>query len=111
MTENFSAFINGTVPAMDNLQTLIFFRFFMIAVILFGIGYYWVSRDLLANRAAERGLHWNPYQGLCPEAQKHTGPYQQFASEEAVYGALGLAFIAPQNREPDWIAKNIEFGL
>lgn len=23
----------------------------MIAVILFGIGYYWVSRDLLANRA------------------------------------------------------------
>jgi hypothetical protein len=51
MTENFSAFINGAVPATDNLQTLIFFRFFMIAVILFGIGYYWVSRDLLANRA------------------------------------------------------------
>ena len=51
MTENLSAFINGTVPVVDNLQTLIFFRFFMIAVILFGIGYYWVSRDLLANRA------------------------------------------------------------
>lgn len=51
MMENFSAFINGTVPVVDNLQTLIFFRFFMIAVILFGIGYYWVSRDLLANRA------------------------------------------------------------
>lgn len=51
MTENLSAFINGTVPVMDNLQTLIFFRFFMIAVILFGTGYYWVSRDLLANRA------------------------------------------------------------
>jgi len=51
MTENISAFINGTVPAMENLQTLIFFRFFMIAVILFGIGYYWVSRDLRANRA------------------------------------------------------------
>jgi len=51
MTENFSAFINGMVPVTDNLQTLIFFRFFMIAVILFGIGYYWVSRDLLANRA------------------------------------------------------------
>lgn len=51
MTENFSAFINGTVPVTNNLQTLIFFRFFMIAVILFGIGYYWVSRDLLANRA------------------------------------------------------------
>ena len=51
MTENLAAFFNGTVPVMDNLQTLIFFRFFMIAVILFGIGYYWVSRDLLANRA------------------------------------------------------------
>lgn len=51
MTENLAAVFNGTVPAMDNLQTLIFFRFFMIAVILFGIGYYWVSRDLLANRA------------------------------------------------------------
>ena len=51
MTENFSALVHGTVPGVDNLQTLIFFRFFMIAVILFGIGYYWVSRDLLANRA------------------------------------------------------------
>lgn len=51
MTEHFSALINGTVPIVENLQTLIFFRFFMIAVILFGIGYYWVSRDLLANRA------------------------------------------------------------
>lgn len=51
MMENFSAFMNGTVPVIDNLQTLIFFRFFMIAVILFGVGYYWVSRDLLANRA------------------------------------------------------------
>jgi len=49
--ENLTAFINGAVPAVDNLQMLIFFRFFMIAVILFGIGYYWVSRDLLANRA------------------------------------------------------------
>ena len=40
MTENLSAFINGTVPVVDNLHTLIFFRFFMIAVIIFGIGYY-----------------------------------------------------------------------
>lgn len=51
ITENLSAFMNGTVPVVDNLQILIFFRFFMIAVILFGIGYYWVSRNLLANRA------------------------------------------------------------
>jgi hypothetical protein len=51
VTDNLSALVNGTVPVADNLQVLIFFRFFMIAVILFGIGYYWVSRDLLANRA------------------------------------------------------------
>jgi len=51
VTENFSALFNGTVPAADNLQTVIFFRFFMLAVVLFGIGYYWVSRDLTANRA------------------------------------------------------------
>lgn len=49
--DNLLAFINGTVPVTDNLQILIFFRFFMIAVMLFGIGYYIVSRDLLANRA------------------------------------------------------------
>lgn len=49
--DNLLAFINGTVPVTDNLQTLIFFRFFMIAVVIFGIGYYCVSRDLLANRA------------------------------------------------------------
>ncbi len=51
MTANLMTFINGSVPVTDNLQTLIFFRFFMAAVAIFGIGYYCVSRDLLANRA------------------------------------------------------------
>jgi hypothetical protein len=51
VAENLSAFIHGAVPVVNHLQILIFFRFFMIAVILFGIGYYWVSRDLMANRA------------------------------------------------------------
>ena len=41
----------GAGAVTDNLLALIFFRFFMIAVILFGIGYYVVSRDLRANRA------------------------------------------------------------
>lgn len=41
----------GAQAVTDNLLALIFFRFFMIAVILFGVGYYIVSRDLLANRA------------------------------------------------------------
>lgn len=41
----------GPGAVTDNLLALIFYRFFMIAVILFGVGYYVVSRDLLANRA------------------------------------------------------------
>lgn len=41
----------GAQAVTDNLLTLIFFRFFMIAVIIFGVGYYIVSRNLNANRA------------------------------------------------------------
>ena len=41
----------GAQAVTDNLLALIFFRFFMIAVIIFGAGYWAVSRDLLANRA------------------------------------------------------------
>ncbi|PKN50914.1 MAG: hypothetical protein CVU55_14730 [Deltaproteobacteria bacterium HGW-Deltaproteobacteria-13] len=41
----------GAHAVTDNLLALIFFRFFMIAVILFGVGYYVVSRNLSANRA------------------------------------------------------------
>jgi len=41
----------GAHAVTDNLLILIFFRLFMIAVILFGVGYYIVSRDLSANRA------------------------------------------------------------
>jgi len=41
----------GAEAVTDNLLVLIFFRFFIIAVMLFGIGYYVVSRDLSGNRA------------------------------------------------------------
>jgi hypothetical protein len=41
----------GSQAITDNLLTLIFFRFFMLAVIIFGVGYYVVSRNILANRA------------------------------------------------------------
>jgi hypothetical protein len=41
----------GAQAVTGNLLTLIFFRFFMIAVIIFGAGYYIISRDLSANRA------------------------------------------------------------
>jgi hypothetical protein len=41
----------GDQAVTDNLLTLIFFRFFMLAVIIFGVGYYVVSSNILANRA------------------------------------------------------------
>jgi hypothetical protein len=41
----------GPEAVTDNLLALIFFRFFMLAVIIFGAGYWAVSRNLLANRA------------------------------------------------------------
>jgi hypothetical protein len=41
----------GAQAVTDNLLALTFFRFFMLAVIIFGVGYYIVSRDLGANRA------------------------------------------------------------
>lgn len=41
----------GPEAVTDNFLALLFFRFFMIAVILFGVGYYVISRNLLANRA------------------------------------------------------------
>jgi hypothetical protein len=41
----------GAQAVTDNLIALIFFRFFMLAVIIFGFGYWAVSRDLWANRA------------------------------------------------------------
>jgi hypothetical protein len=41
----------GPQAITDNLLALIFFRFFMLAVIIFGVGYYVVSRNLWANRA------------------------------------------------------------
>ncbi|KUG22690.1 hypothetical protein ASZ90_007525 [hydrocarbon metagenome] len=41
----------GSQAVTSNLLALIFFRFFMLAVIIFGVGYYIVSRDLSGNRA------------------------------------------------------------
>jgi hypothetical protein len=41
----------GEQAVTANFLTLFFFRFFMIAVIIFGVGYYIVSRDLNTNRA------------------------------------------------------------
>jgi len=48
----------------------------------------------LASRALKRGLHWNPYRGVVQKGKiiaSHT--------EEAVFKALGLAWIKPEDRE------------
>ena len=48
----------------------------------------------IATRAAERSLHWNPYHGL------YSGKTVVASeTEEHIFKALGLPFIAPENRE------------
>lgn len=52
----------------------------------------------LCERAQRLGLHWNPYEGV----RKLSGlgmPLLPADSEEAIYGALGLPFIEPKDRE------------
>lgn len=67
----------------------------------------------LAERAAARGLHWNPYEGLCAERDRNLGPAGIIPSytEEDIYAHLGLTYIAPNNREAAWLSKHIDSGL
>ncbi len=60
----------------------------------------------LAERARQRNGHWKPYEGLTL-----SGALIPCADEKAIYHALGLEYIDPKNRERDWIAKHLEFGL
>lgn len=64
----------------------------------------------LADRAAARSLHWNPYEGLSP-MRASQGPVPPAKDEADIYQALGLDYIDPVNREPAWIAKHLDFGL
>jgi DNA polymerase (family 10) len=48
----------------------------------------------LCDRAKDRGLHWNPYRGVIEH-----GRVIACATEEAVFKALGLAWIKPEDRE------------
>ena len=65
----------------------------------------------LAKRAKTRGLQWNPARGLfCQElaAENNLDSAPIYvASEKEFYGALGLPFIEPINREIVWLAANI----
>jgi DNA polymerase (family 10) len=49
----------------------------------------------LASRAKQLGGHWNPFSGL----QLGLGEKIYARTEEEIYDALGLAYIAPQDRE------------
>lgn len=64
----------------------------------------------LAQRAIDRGLHWNPYEGLTPSDPSDSS-YLPSTDEAALYAHLGLAFIEPQNRELPWLKKHIDSGL
>jgi hypothetical protein len=48
------SFCFGSLRGADNLITKVFFKFFMVAVLLFGFGYYLVSKELTLNR----GIIW-----------------------------------------------------
>ena len=58
----------------------------------------------LAQRAIDRGLRWNPYEGLQPEDGGQR-------TEAEIYAALGLEFIAPVHRELAWLTQHIDSGL
>ena len=61
----------------------------------------------LASRALRMGMKWNPYEGLMMGAVgSDEGRLQRFETETALYAALDLPFIEPQNRERDWLVKN-----
>ena len=54
----------------------------------------------LAERAKQRGYHWNPYEGLERDGKMFT-----FDSEEQIYLALGLPFISPRDREMEFLKR------
>jgi DNA polymerase/3'-5' exonuclease PolX len=55
----------------------------------------------IASRAKAMGGHWNPYKGLTMAGRLVEAP-----TEEAIYAALKLPFIEPQNRELDYLLKH-----
>lgn len=52
----------------------------------------------LAKRAIDHGGHWNPYKGLHLSEGLVTA-----TTEEELYAALKLPYIAPENREPHFL--------
>lgn len=62
----------------------------------------------LCQRAQTRGLHWDTYNGLTNVDLAEPVPA---STEPELYTALGLGYIAPKDRERDWLAQNIDSGL
>lgn len=82
----------------------------------------------IAQRAADRGLHWFVSQGLArlealqhhdlapalynaPSRARADGLILPAITESDFYVHLGLAFIEPVNRELPWLTKHIDSGL
>ncbi len=60
----------------------------------------------LCSRAQDRGMKWQPYDGLLFQ-----GRILSATTETQIYEALGLAYIEPANRCQSWIKKHLEFGM
>lgn len=54
----------------------------------------------LASRFQHLGLHWNPYEGV-----SRAGIIIPTATEEEIYALAKLPFIAPENRESEYLVK------
>lgn len=73
------------------------------------------SRDhniWLASRAKARGWKWNPYEGLIAGGEWSGDQYvggqiiARYETEDAIFRALNLPFIAPEHRELPWLIEN-----
>jgi DNA polymerase/3'-5' exonuclease PolX len=74
----------------------------------------------LASRAKRLGLKWNPYEGILHSGQWRevgdrseycNGIIQRFATETDLYRMLGLPFIAPENRELDFLNSHFRSDI
>lgn len=62
----------------------------------------------IATHAQDEGYKWEPYEGLRKLSDNTILPV---TTEAEIYRALRLEYIVPDNREEDWIIKNLGFDL
>ncbi len=82
----------------------------------------------LADRFTERGYHWFIYEGVAKledlaaakidysapgaaDRAREAGLIKNDSIEQELYRRAGLQFIEPQNREIEWLKRNVDSGL